>query len=1549
MIFLAAVLGFPSCTPAGSSDAQEDEFDYSPIVAAVNVSAVREHVEFLSSLDTRATGYQNNTVAAEYIFQKFGEYGLENVSYQEFSVVDCISYGANVTVLPSGPFNITITIHPLVPNFVCPSTTPPEGITGQLIYAGAGGPGEFDGLPMEGSIVLMDWESGSSWLTAAKLGAKAVIFLHPTRIVGSDYGAYRGDTPAALDSVSVTKYLWQTPFNFPRFYVEENGTATLLQHQGEQVRLVSTQIWTEVTGRNVIGFISGSEKPEGIVILSSYYDSYSVAPSIAPGAQEATGVSALLELAKYLVANKPPMTVMVVAYGGHHQALSGAFEFANEYYFPAPDLERRQIGERTWRQFNIDLSTGSCSVYLSFQGATLQSYNIDKSVLRAGGLDYLDRASLQPRLYEIVRELNEQNPANRTGVITPSTIEAGYLEGVPYDYFGRTGYRWNEDTAGMTIIPNLMPTKEFPYDHEPCLYIGPSGWTFTTPYDPRPYFWTPFDTVDEVNYENLEVQLELIYSLIVRTFEESLTKYNPDFDYSKRSSPFYPFGYWNKKPHWGTATGKVATWNESRAWYDPLTKEELGELPNPLIFFQGARPLDRRFTFAEDDGSFRIAGGILGIYYKVSHTMSAWVIDPETGNVVFAPDQGMRQWFKVQDLRMPRKSPYPECMYNDIGFFTVFNASTIAILDFISPLNLGLPQAEETGSYLSPLVSVYDSGSHLPPLSYGTWIEGQTAVCVVAARPGTAIDLTVAAAGRRYPTIVLVNASLEQPLGTGFTLKPREQVTIRFPVLQYAQDFYYLDKQRFDTLSRFIDVKESSGYLSHLLSAEAMGQALEEFQEVRPRYSWAQYQSINAWIKGREAYLYARSSMEDATSVVPFFALFLVPFAFLAEKLAFDLPGLRKILSLVGIFAAVFVSLYLLHPGFQLAASPVSIVIGFSVLVLAFPIVLIIFGEASAFMQELRVKAVGIHKAELSRSAQAIYAFTTGVENMKKRRLRTVLTLASLVIMISGLVGFTSISTMRVAVEMRAPAGNKELYTGVYIHMNEWGHGQYDLRDSVLGFLQTRYGDNATIAPRAWAYTLWPNTYAYSPLDISFVVNFSGNRIYPKALLGLTPQEDQVTGIGRYISQGRWFEPGERFACILGETQADLLGVEVGGVITVEGLRFPVIGIVEETELETLPELDGEEITPIKRDFPPGDINPWDIHLPLSESLILCYEDVRLLGGGIASVSMNFTDLTLVKKAADEFCEALPGFMAFSWDGVGVGGDVVMHGGRYKTTVWGLQTQIIPMAIVVLSIFNLLLGSVYERKRDIGIYGTLGLSPLHVFVLFLAETVVYGLIGGIVGYLTGISLFKIYDLVAPGAMAIDYSSGLVMIAVGGGMLATVLSSLYPAYVSSKLVTPSLERAWRVPTAPVGDIWELTLPFLASSREEAKGILSYLDEFMRQHEIPDAPVFSIKNMRHVQGLRAEAPFMGLSMECRLVPHQLGILQKLDVLAAMVEPTRWEIRVVVRRTMGAISEWTRLNKGLFTLLREQLLLWRTLPDEEKDRYARMPTFPAGDESA
>ena len=74
--------------------------------------------------------------------------------------------------------------------------------------------------------------------------------------------------------------------------------------------------------------------------------------------------------------------------------------------------------------------------------------------------------------------------------------------------------------------------------------------------------------------------------------------------------------------------------------------------------------------------------------------------------------------------------------------------------------------------------------------------------------------------------------------------------------------------------------------------------------------------------------------------------------------------------------------------------------------------------------------------------------------------------------------------------------------------------------------------------------------------------------------------------------------------------------------------------------------------------------------------------------------------------------------------------------------VEGLGALVIPMFIAALIVLNAMMGAVYERFREIGIYSSVGLAPLHIALLFVAEACVYAIIGVTIGYILGQSLGK---------------------------------------------------------------------------------------------------------------------------------------------------------------------------------------------------------------
>ena len=134
------------------------------------------------------------------------------------------------------------------------------------------------------------------------------------------------------------------------------------------------------------------------------------------------------------------------------------------------------------------------------------------------------------------------------------------------------------------------------------------------------------------------------------------------------------------------------------------------------------------------------------------------------------------------------------------------------------------------------------------------------------------------------------------------------------------------------------------------------------------------------------------------------------------------------------------------------------------------------------------------------------------------------------------------------------------------------------------------------------------------------------------------------------------------------------------------------------------------------------------------------------------------------------------------------------------------------LAIAGLIIFNTMLGSIAERRREIHVYTSLGLAPMHVGALFVAEALTYGLIGTVFGYVigqgAGTALLKLGWL---GNVTLNYSGTSAILTMGLILLIVLLSALVPARVASKIAAPSIDRSWKVPQ-PSGDEIRAHLPF-----------------------------------------------------------------------------------------------------------------------------------------
>ncbi|NLB56992.1 MAG: ABC transporter permease [Gammaproteobacteria bacterium] len=103
-----------------------------------------------------------------------------------------------------------------------------------------------------------------------------------------------------------------------------------------------------------------------------------------------------------------------------------------------------------------------------------------------------------------------------------------------------------------------------------------------------------------------------------------------------------------------------------------------------------------------------------------------------------------------------------------------------------------------------------------------------------------------------------------------------------------------------------------------------------------------------------------------------------------------------------------------------------------------------------------------------------------------------------------------------------------------------------------------------------------------------------------------------------------------------------------------------------------------------------------------------------------------------------------------------------------------------------IGIMNIMLVSVTERTREIGIVKALGATPRFILVQFLIEAVVLSLFGGLMGLLAGWGLAALLATVIPGMEGAAVPMWAVALALGFTSLIGIVFGLAPAVKASRL-------------------------------------------------------------------------------------------------------------------------------------------------------------------
>ncbi len=101
-------------------------------------------------------------------------------------------------------------------------------------------------------------------------------------------------------------------------------------------------------------------------------------------------------------------------------------------------------------------------------------------------------------------------------------------------------------------------------------------------------------------------------------------------------------------------------------------------------------------------------------------------------------------------------------------------------------------------------------------------------------------------------------------------------------------------------------------------------------------------------------------------------------------------------------------------------------------------------------------------------------------------------------------------------------------------------------------------------------------------------------------------------------------------------------------------------------------------------------------------------------------------------------------------------------------------------------IMNVMLASISERIREIGVRRALGAKRVDIFVQILAESLTLAMAGGVIGVIASIGLIKLLEKVVVESNKPELSPVALLIGIGSSAAIGVLAGLYPAIRASLL-------------------------------------------------------------------------------------------------------------------------------------------------------------------
>jgi len=284
---------------------------------------------------------------------------------------------------------------------------------------------------------------------------------------------------------------------------------------------------------------------------------------------------------------------------------------------------------------------------------------------------------------------------------------------------------------------------------------------------------------------------------------------------------------------------------------------------------------------------------------------------------------------------------------------------------------------------------------------------------------------------------------------------------------------------------------------------------------------------------------------------------------------------------------------------------------------------------------------------------------------------------------------------------------------------------------------------------------------------------FSRNMIC--TVLGATKDYQEVRSY--HIKEGRFFNKShvksESYVVVLGYQVAKELfgqGTPLGFAVKIRGKPFTVIGVMEKKGSVGLTDVDKQVIIPVttamKRLFGLRSVSMISVQATSAGQSDNCSKQIsRFLRKRHRIAPGQDNDFTIGNpEAALEAFKELTGIMSTVF--YSIAGISLVVGG--------------------IGIMNIMLVSVTERTREIGVRMAVGAQRLDILTQFLAESGMICLVGGGLGVLCGVAFSNFITGISRNTLETVVSTNAIVTAITVALFTGVISGLYPAYKASRL-------------------------------------------------------------------------------------------------------------------------------------------------------------------